>query len=95
MHTFPKNEEIQQHGCRALYKLFEKGICILCVIKLGKCLGWDGTADTYLTEKKKEFLHFRLSLLNVFFERAQNRFSRHYHKTSELDKWVWKMLLHF
>uniref|UniRef100_A0A8V0XX28 non-specific serine/threonine protein kinase n=1 Tax=Gallus gallus TaxID=9031 RepID=A0A8V0XX28_CHICK len=24
MHTFPKNEEIQQHGCRALYKLFEK-----------------------------------------------------------------------
>uniref|UniRef100_A0A8C2T3F1 Leucine rich repeat kinase 2 n=1 Tax=Coturnix japonica TaxID=93934 RepID=A0A8C2T3F1_COTJA len=24
MHTFPKNEEIQQHGCKALYKLFEK-----------------------------------------------------------------------
>uniref|UniRef100_A0A8B9D1Y7 non-specific serine/threonine protein kinase n=1 Tax=Anser brachyrhynchus TaxID=132585 RepID=A0A8B9D1Y7_9AVES len=24
MHTFPKNEEIQQYGCRALYKLFEK-----------------------------------------------------------------------
>ncbi|NXJ12867.1 LRRK2 kinase, partial [Odontophorus gujanensis] len=24
MHTFPKNEEIQQHGCRTLYKLFEK-----------------------------------------------------------------------
>uniref|UniRef100_A0A669PEU4 non-specific serine/threonine protein kinase n=1 Tax=Phasianus colchicus TaxID=9054 RepID=A0A669PEU4_PHACC len=24
MHTFPKNEEIQQYGCRALCKLFEK-----------------------------------------------------------------------
>ncbi|XP_075575896.1 leucine-rich repeat serine/threonine-protein kinase 2 [Pelecanus crispus] len=24
MHTFPKNEEIQQHGCKALHKLFEK-----------------------------------------------------------------------
>ncbi|XP_052537067.1 leucine-rich repeat serine/threonine-protein kinase 2 isoform X1 [Tympanuchus pallidicinctus] len=24
MHTFPKNEEIQQHGCTALCKLFEK-----------------------------------------------------------------------
>ncbi|KAI6079098.1 Leucine-rich repeat serine/threonine-protein kinase 2 [Aix galericulata] len=24
MHIFPKNEEIQQHGCKALYKLFEK-----------------------------------------------------------------------
>uniref|UniRef100_A0A8C3QHL6 non-specific serine/threonine protein kinase n=1 Tax=Cyanoderma ruficeps TaxID=181631 RepID=A0A8C3QHL6_9PASS len=24
MHTFPKNEDIQQHGCKALHKLFEK-----------------------------------------------------------------------
>ncbi|NWU77506.1 LRRK2 kinase, partial [Onychorhynchus coronatus] len=24
MHTFPKNEEVQQHGCKALHKLFEK-----------------------------------------------------------------------
>uniref|UniRef100_A0A8C3NKL3 non-specific serine/threonine protein kinase n=1 Tax=Geospiza parvula TaxID=87175 RepID=A0A8C3NKL3_GEOPR len=24
MHTFPKNEEIQQHGCKVLHKLFEK-----------------------------------------------------------------------
>ncbi|NXK72194.1 LRRK2 kinase, partial [Amazona guildingii] len=24
MHTFPKDEEIQQHGCKALHKLFEK-----------------------------------------------------------------------
>ncbi|XP_065496601.1 leucine-rich repeat serine/threonine-protein kinase 2 [Caloenas nicobarica] len=24
MHTFPKNEEIQEHGCKALHKLFEK-----------------------------------------------------------------------
>ncbi|RMC10325.1 hypothetical protein DUI87_13127 [Hirundo rustica rustica] len=24
MHTFPKNEEIQQYGCKALHKLFEK-----------------------------------------------------------------------
>uniref|UniRef100_A0A8C5X2F0 non-specific serine/threonine protein kinase n=1 Tax=Malurus cyaneus samueli TaxID=2593467 RepID=A0A8C5X2F0_9PASS len=24
MHTFPKNEEIQQHGCKALHQLFEK-----------------------------------------------------------------------
>ncbi|NWU95545.1 LRRK2 kinase, partial [Upupa epops] len=24
MHSFPKNEEIQQHGCKALHKLFEK-----------------------------------------------------------------------
>ncbi|XP_061874693.1 leucine-rich repeat serine/threonine-protein kinase 2 isoform X2 [Colius striatus] len=24
MHTFPKNEEIQQHGCKALHRLFEK-----------------------------------------------------------------------
>ncbi|NXC70111.1 LRRK2 kinase, partial [Anhinga anhinga] len=24
MHTFPKNEEIQQHGCKALHKLFQK-----------------------------------------------------------------------
>ncbi|KAK2514139.1 hypothetical protein Q9233_015113 [Columba guinea] len=24
MHTFPKNEDIQRHGCKALHKLFEK-----------------------------------------------------------------------
>lgn len=84
MHTFPKNEDIQRHGCKALHKLFEKGIYILYILEKRVC--WEGTANVYVTAIN-EFLHPKFHFVYYICssnELAQNRFFKQYHKFSKL-----------